>query len=246
MSGFLTFPNLPQGRAERAVIGERYRGLLSRPLAGLGISVMWMPDIAPLPPQVRGHADMALLHLGGNRFIAARELPEKISDGLTALGAELLRLDMPLADEYPADCPLNIALLGKYVILNPVTAVHLPSAGLTCVSVKQGYSRCSVCIVDESSIITADAGISRAAEKAGLDVLLISAEGIELRGYAFGFIGGCAFKLAPDLLAFTGSLAAHKDGGRILSFLAERRVTPLCLTDGPLVDIGGAVLITEK
>lgn len=246
MSGFLTCPNLPQGRVERAIIGERYRSLLSQPLAELGISVLWMPDIAALSQPVRGHADMAILHLGGNRFIAAAELPREILNELTKLGAELLRLEAPLSNKYPADCPLNIALLGKYVIMNPDTAAPLPNSGLTRISVKQGYSRCSVCIVDESSIITSDAGISRAAEKEGLDVLLISADGIELRGYASGFIGGCAFKLAPNVLAFTGSLDEHKDGARISAFLSERRITPLCLTQGPLVDIGGAVLVTGK
>ena len=71
--------------------------------------------------------------------------------------------------------------------------------------VTQGYANCSVAVVDERWIITADCGIARACRAAGLDVLQIC-PGFIRSGMVLGFIGGCCGKLGADQLAFTGRL----------------------------------------
>lgn len=78
-----------------------------------------------------------------------------------------------------------------------------------------------------------------------MDVLLISASGVELEGFDCGFIGGAAFKLSRETLAFTGRLNGHPDRDAILSFLDSRGVRSTYLTDRPLFDIGSGLPITE-
>ena len=111
------------------------------------------------------------------------------------------------------------------------------------VTVAQGYAKCAVCVVNDHSIITADAGVSRAAKNAGLDVLDITAGHVALDGYAYGFIGGAAFKIRNDTLAFTGTLDTHPYKERILRFLADRGQKAVFLTDEPIFDIGGAITL---
>ena len=104
----------------------------------------------------------------------------------------------------------------------------------------------SVCVVDENSIITADAGIAAAAEGRGLDVLRIQAGFFELPGYSYGFIGGSCFKLSKTELVFTGTIDRHPDRGAIIGFLHDHGVEALYLRDEPAVDIGGIIPIFEQ
>ena len=111
------------------------------------------------------------------------------------------------------------------------------------VPVNQGYTRCAAAVVDDHSIITADAGVSRAAKNAGMDVLDIAPGHIELKGYDHGFIGGASFKINNNVVAFTGKLDGHPDEGRIYDFLAGHGQKALILTDRPIFDIGGAIAL---
>ena len=77
-------------------------------------------------------------------------------------------------------------------------------------------------------------------------MLLISPKGVGLEGFDCGFIGGAAFKISRELLAFTGRLDEHPDRGAILAFLDRHGVRPLYLTDRPAFDIGSGLAITEK
>ena len=53
-------------------------------------------------------------------------------------------------------------------------------------------------------------------------------------------------KLQKNVLAFTGTLEQHPDKKAILSFLVERNVDPVYITDYPAFDIGGVLPIMEK
>ena len=110
---------------------------------------------------------------------------------------------------------------------------------------RQGYAKCCACVVNEGAMITSDTGIAKAAARHGVDVLRIRPGYIELEGFDTGFIGGASFKISPERLAFTGRLDAHPDVARIESFLRERGVEPVYLTDSPAFDIGSAVPLTE-
>ena len=128
---------------------------------------------------------------------------------------------------------------------SPEALANLP-AGLETVNIAQGYAKCSVCVVDGRSVITADRGIAKAALSAGLDVLTVTPGYIELEGFDCGFIGGASFKLAPDVMAFTGTLDGHPDRDAIISFLAVRGIKPLFLTGRPAFDIGSALPLTAR
>ena len=84
--------------------------------------------------------------------------------------------------------------------------------GLELIPVKQGYAKCSLCIVSENAVITADEGLAYTLCRAGLDVLKIIPGCIRLPGYGYGFIGGCCGKLDAATMAFAGDPLTHPDG----------------------------------
>lgn len=244
--------NLPR-QVESLIIGEKYSRILTPSLEKLGINVVLVSNNPNVDIRLSGHADLSVLHGGGEMLWLAPYLKGSgFSKALEGMGFRLLYPDIVQRPAYPGDAQLNMCICGDKLIYNPCTgardiAEYLTNfRGLEPVACRQGYSKCAVCVVDRGAIITADRGIAAAAKRAGLEMLLISPEGVFLEGFDWGFIGGAAFKISSDTLAFTGRLDEHPDRGEILSFLDRRRVEPLYLTDAPVFDIGSGLPITEK
>lgn len=234
----------------KLLIGERYKDRLAQSLASQGIEPIWLPDDPTLDPRLAGHADL-LTFASGRRIVLAeslfRSVPYNNTDIVNYLtikkGYHVMPTRSPRGAKYPADAGLCVCDTGKYTIYCPSTiddAVRGLIGGVP-VTVAQGYAKCAACVVNDHSIITADAGVSRAAKSAGMDVLDIVAGHVALDGYDYGFIGGATFKIRNDTVAFTGTLDAHPDKERILRFLADRGQKAAFLTDEPIFDIGGAI-----
>lgn len=249
MRNFVENPNLPIGRIKHLIIGEKYKSKLENSLRAHEIEPIWLPDNPFIDERLSGHCDLSLLHMRGYNFMTYNYLNSsnfaKISE---QLGAEFIFLDNPKTPDYPSDCALNICLVGKNSIMNPGTSankiVNFLTTEYKIIKCKQSYSRCSVCIVNEDSIITADKSIADNAEKSGLNVLRIQPGFIELTGFEYGFIGGASFKISSDEIVFTGKLLNHPDKHAIESFITERGIKIVYLTDENIFDIGSAVPIT--
>ena len=105
---------------------------------------------------------------------------------------------------------------------------------------KQGYACCSIVPVDEDSIITADRGIARAAEAAGIKVLTVEAGHVELPGYDTGFLGGTSGRVGDEIL-FNGDLSSHPDFEAIKDFIGSRGLKIKYFEGYPLRDIGSII-----
>ena len=245
MSGYVKSPHLPMGKVGLCAIGERYRPQLGRALEALGAEPLWLPDAPGADGRVAGHADLSLLHLGGRLIVSS--CSGKTDAELVRRGFELVSCPGP-GREYPADCSLNACIAGGCFIhrLDITAPAALENAaGLELVNTAQGYAKCSACVVDGRSIMTADRGIAAAARKRGLDVLELSPGYVELEGFPYGFLGGACFKCAPDVMAFTGRIDGHPDFERIEAFLAARSIRPVYLTDRAVFDVGSVLPLTE-
>jgi len=125
------------------------------------------------------------------------------------------------------------------------------------VDVPQGYTRCCCLPVDDTSFITSDRGIEKALTAAGADVLLIEKGHIELPGFEYGFIGGCAGHvimppgdtsydynghMVPTIL-FNGDLSKHPNFESIIRFINERKIDIAYFEDYPLTDIGSILAL---
>ncbi len=201
--------------------------------------VLLAPDKS-LPPPVASHADMLMLAVGDTIFV-----PKDKTDGSIPGFNKIVRISTPLGNKYPIDVPLNIAVIGHTVIANTKHASRevldiLAGMGKNIIHVSQGYAHCSTCIVSENAIISADAGIVKAALEAGIDALKISEGYISLPPYDYGFIGG-ACGTAADAVYFCGSLFHHPDGEAIKKFCRAHSKAVVELSDSPLCDVGGII-----
>ena len=251
MMKFVENPNLPV-RAGTIIIGEKYCKILQNSIKSLGIDALFMPDNPYVDVRLSGHADLSVLHLGGDRLLLAPYLKgSSFSRQLEDRGFDIQFADIEQSALYPNDAQMNVCILGNKVIYNPQTGSDAIVKYLTIgngaihVSSRQGYSRCSVCVVNDNAIITADEGICRSAKAHGIDVLKIRPGYIDLPGFDHGFIGGASFKISDTKLAFTGRLDSHPDAEQMIGFASLHNVDIVYITYKPAFDIGGAVPITE-
>ncbi len=112
-------------------------------------------------------------------------------------------------------------------------------------SVNQGYTRCSVALLSDECAVTADEGIASALKKDGIDVLVIRPGHILLNGYDYGFIGGAGGSLGNGVYGFFGDLFGHPDGEAIAEFAMRHKIKAVSLSDEPLSDNGGLLVIQE-
>lgn len=252
MIKYVAEPNLPIQVSE-LVLGRKYADILEKSLKSFEIGIIKIPDNPFVDKRLSGHADLSVFHLGQNKLLAAPYIKGGRLEGeLVKRGFIVNYADIAQSNEYPLDAQLNACALGDKLIANKSVCcadiinyftIDVKSA---MVAVKQGYSKCAVCVVDKNSIITADRGIAVSAATQGVDVLEISAGHVELEGFPYGFIGGASFKISSDKLAFTGRLDEHPDKKAIFSFLEKRNIKAVFLSDRPIFDIGSAIPITEK
>ena len=144
---------------------------------------------------------------------------------------------------YPGDCAYNIAVIGKRIVgnlkyIDTKIKEYYSSKGYDFINVKQGYSKCNLCIVDENSVITEDEGLFKSLTEKGINVLKIHSADVDLSGFSHGFIGGASGFIAPGEIAFYGDLTKHPDYSLISEFIKERGVAISCLSEEQLTDYG--------
>lgn len=208
-----------------------------------GFELICLPPFSRLPEPVASHPDM-LLFAGKDHLVCYDEY-FRGNSGLVSRIASLWGKRLVLArddvgDRYPMDVGLNAAPVGEWLVckrnaLSPSVASLYEEKNM--VGVKQGYAKCSAVVVDDRSLITADRSIAIGAEKKGIDVLLVSPEGVELEGYNCGFIGG-ASGADRENVYFCGSVELHPDGEKIADFCRKKGKGCVSLSDRPLYDYG--------
>lgn len=263
MYRFVEKPNLPEGKVKMVLAGEIYLDTLR--LDKLGIEAVGISSSPCLDAPVAAHTDMQVVHLYRDAFMEApvesckgkEHYTQKIDDAwckaekLVELGISLRRGESTLSPDYPACAAYNVLLLGKLAVFNPKCLDNALKRSLIFlqyqpVFVKQGFSRCSVCVISQNAAITADTGIAKALRDCGVDVLLIRPGYIDLPGYDTGFIGGASFKISNDTVAFTGLLNGHPDCDQILAFLKKHQMRSCILSSKPIFDIGSAIPMIEE
>lgn len=248
MQHFIENPNLPLGKVSVAAIGAAYADELSAALRPYGVKLLSCPNNPYVDARLGSHIDLSFFHIGENRFLLSKAASESaFAEELKNIGAEIIVSESKFSNVYPNDAILCALSLGGKVFHNTkLTDANIKSAFVgKLLHVNQGYSKCAVCAVTENAAISSDTGLAKVMREQGIEVLEIAAGFIALEGFGEGLIGGSAFKLASDTLAFTGNLEMHPDRTKIENFLLKYSVSPVYLTGKPIFDIGSVIPILE-
>lgn len=232
----ITVPYLPQEKASVFIADCKIENCI----------VMSPPEIPVLPEGLMRHADLGICIVSEKKAVCPPESCAYYREKLSPYGFEVISGKSHIGSNYPSDSAYNVGIVGKKCFLNKsVCDEHLYeiliSEGYEIINVKQGYTKCSICPVDENSFITGDKGIASAGEKAGMSVLLISNDNISLQGYSNGFFGGSVGKASKDELLVNGDINTLPDSKKIKEFLAERNIRIKSIKEGEVTDIGSII-----
>ena len=224
----------------RVLIDFRTEDISISELRKLGVDVYKTTAVDSLYDEVCGHPDMQI-HFINNRAICAPETYDYYKS-LNLHNINIISGTKPLKDTYPDDVAYNVCLLGNYVICRPLSVTieilaEYHSLKKTILNSKQGYAKCSICVVNDNSAITSDNGIYKLLKEHNINVLKIREGYVELYGMQ-GFIGGASGLINDSILCFNGDLKTHPDCNNIISFCKNVGVDTVSLNKGNLIDIG--------
>ncbi len=217
--------------------------ILLNKLQELNVNIIKTKPIDHLIEFEKYHADMQLLIIEDTAFISHDSiyLENYLKDKY-----KVIIIDS-LGREYPRNISLNALYVNNKLICKKESIAskiieYTEDNGIEIINTKQGYSRCSVLVLNTGAIITADPSIYKSATLAGLKTLLISSGNIYLDENNYGFIGG-ASGVIGDTVLFFGDIKTHPDNKMITDFIENEGMKYHSLCGGIMRDIGGLVHI---
>ncbi|MBQ4572670.1 MAG: hypothetical protein IJA80_05285 [Clostridia bacterium] len=243
---FLEDPNLPENKVT-TVYADVDDIALKNAFNDLSIKVINIVENQFLDTPVCRHADILANYIGKSTFLSDKhqiELCKFIEDN-NGKSVIIENIKSP----YPNDCLLNFADIGDYIICNKSILTKeiidlLPKKAI--IDVKQGYSKCSVCICKSNTIITDDISVYNAVlQYDNINSLLVEKGSVHINKYDYGFIGGCCGLIDKNTLLFNGDLTLHSDFDKIKKFMYDNDVNYIDIKGKPLTDIGSIIPIME-
>lgn len=229
-----------------AIIDSRTPIEIKNSLIAEDFGIISMPEWDRLQKPVSAHPDM-LMFIADGRVFTHKDYYSVAEDEFSIIadkGYSLFFSDEEISSDYPNDIRFNCVefqniIYGKKSHASTLITGYASNEGKLFCNVRQGYAKCSVCKVSDSSAITADPSMYKALVKNGIDTLMISADGVALDGYDRGFIGGCS-GVFKDRIYFSGNILLHPDGEKIRDFCEKHGKQPISLSSSPLFD-GGSI-----
>lgn len=259
---FAESPFCFEGKLKTCIVDGRITDELEKSLLDRDIRVIKTPKCKDVYDAISYHPDIQFFNCGNGKIIVAPNLYESYIEILNDfysseegyeienIKIDLIKGDKPLSKKYPDDIAYNVCIVGKYALHNfeytdKEVLKYLDENEFERINIKQGYSKCSICVVDDKSIITADKGILDSIEKSGADIdyLLIEQGNIDLFDMNFGFIGGCTGILSDSEVGFLGKVENHPDFEKIKEFLNKYGKRYVSLSKEKLIDLGSIIPI---
>lgn len=254
MKGLLHTPYIPSNNVTAVLVSDEYPEIIERIENELHVEVIRVKPNIMLEPGISSHPDCVFFQLNHNTIITDLTLYEEIVNYFTSIDLinelRIVKVGECVSSPYPDDVKLNARLVSGKIICNRkyadqslINAAY--ELGYDFIHCNQGYAACSTINISDTAIITDDESIYSSVNNYGIDCLLIRKGSVQLKNHNYGFIGGCCGMIDKDLIAFTGRIESHRDGQRIIEFLNKYGINYINLLDGPLIDIGGIIPVTE-
>ena len=243
-------PFIPITNADIAIIDCRVDIKVVNNLEKLNIKVIRTLKCNDLQESVSCHPDIVIHPINHNTLMIAPNVFDYYKEQLSGLGIKLIKGETLLECKYPYDIAYNVGRLSGIAIHNfkytdEKLKFYLKKENLELVNIKQGYSKCSLLIVDDRSGITADLIMYKTLSELGYDMLLIQSGYINLENEKYGFIGGTSGNLSKDTILLSGVLDNHPDKEKIETFINEKNKNIVYIENGYINDIGTIITLNN-
>lgn len=230
------------------IIDNRMRKIEKENLKNLGYNLIEVKPNVQVYPEISSHVDIFICQIGKKLIIEPSQYNqikkqlqeiEKIDKGIEKLG-----------ENYPQDIKYNVCIIGKKALHNfkytePKIIEELEEQGYELINTNQGYTNCSIAVIDDNSAIVTDKGLYKILKKHEIDVLFLNYEpDIKLLNckneYSNkkGFIGGCISKIKNNIIIF-GDLRKIDYNNQIKEFIEKKNLNIIDFKGLEVIDYGG-------
>lgn len=233
------------------IIDERMRQIERKKLKELGYELIEIKRSKNVYEEISSHVDIFTCKIG-NKLIAEPTQYDNIKrqlkcEGVTELGNEKIE------NKYPFDIKYNVCVIGKKALHNfqytdSKIKEELQQQGYDLINTTQGYTNCSIAVIDDDSAIVSDKGLYKILQKNHIDVLYLGYEPdiklLKNQGYSNrkGFIGGAISRIDDKIVVF-GDLKKIDQDEQIRKFIEKRSLQLIDFKDLDVIDYGGIVRI---
>jgi len=239
-----------KNKLQLAIVDKRIPQTIENNLNNIGVNIIKSTACSNTYDAIKYHPDISVCKLNYNNIVVAPNVYDYYKEVLKPYGFNVICGESTIKNKYPYNIHYNIVILKKFAIHNfkytdKVILDYIEKNNIEKINVSQGYCKCSICVVDDNSIITSDEGIYKEVIKHDIDCLLIEKGHIDLFELNYGFIGGCSFLLSNNELAFLGNIKKHPDYDKILNFVKSKNKKLISLSNDKLIDLGSVIQLME-
>lgn len=243
------------------VLDYRVEDSISKAFIEKGFEIVYTKKIDDLINAIDGHVDIQMFFDGSTLFTSRETYDYYVDnfdlDYLKQRKIQIICGESNLSKKYPLDVKYNLCYTGRYYIGNfdfidkSIQEYLINNKKMDkFISIRQGYSNCSICVLDDDLILTSDRGIKSSIDNYNLNFdenircILIEEGDIDLFELNYGFIGGCCGKDSiENKIYFFGSLNKYKNGSLVRKILDEQGIDVVELSSNRLKDYGGIYFI---
>ncbi len=237
-------PFIPRHNADTVIIAGNADQEIIDSLKKFNLNIIRTIKCEDVDESISYHPDIVIHPINHDTLVIAPNVYDYYKDILSNRNLKLIKGEKKLDVKYPKDIAYNVGRMGGKIAIHnfkhtdEVLKFYLEKQGIELINVKQGYSKCSMAIIDDRSVITSDIPIYNKLIEKGYSALLINPGFISLKDVKYGFIGGATGNYSRNTLFLSGSIDDHPDKARILDFIKSKDVLVHNLSDKNIVDIG--------
>jgi len=229
-----------------AIIDFRASVKTADALEKCGFNVVLTPQLGNVYTTICGHADIMVHKLCDKTIVAEPTVADYFKEKMPEI--EVLSGKTILKEKYPYDIAYNSARVGNNIICNKNftddTIIDFSNKnGINILNTKQGYAKCSICVISNEAVITSDKNIQSVLNKNGINVLMVDDSKIKLKSFEHGFIGGATGLLNKNTLAVNGNIELHTNYKEIVEFCEKYGVEVISLNNEEITDIGSIIIV---
>ncbi len=233
------------------IIDKRMRQIEKDKLKELGYSIVEIKSTGKVYEEISSHVDIFTCKIG-NKLIIEPTQYKTLKNKLWGK-FDIQQGKESIEKNYPYDIKYNVCIIGKKALHNfeftdPKIKEELVEQGYELINTTQGYTNCSIAIINDSSAIVTDKGLYKILKKHNIDVLYLEYQpDIKLlanNSYSNkkGFIGGAISRVDDNIIVF-GDLSKIDKDEKIRKFISEKAMKLIEFKDLDVIDYGGVVLL---
>lgn len=233
---------------KRVIIDNRMRKLEKEQLKKLGYELIEINTSTKLYPEISSHVDIFACKVRDKIIIEPTQYQNIIQYAKNSIKGQ-----DEIQEKYPDDIKYNVCTIGKKAIHNfqytdERLKQELINNNYELINTTQGYTNCSIAVIDDNSAIVSDKGLYKILKFHDIDTLLVE-NNLDIKllngeNYSSkkGFIGGCITRLGDSIIVF-GDLNKIDIDGRIRDFITSKKIKIIEFKGLDIIDYGGLIEI---